>query len=311
MNTILKFTLTILIVGFSFVSCQNEVPKTDLTKESLIPKPLNVSATNSSFLLNEHSNIQTSETEGFYEVGIFLSEKINAKTKLALDVNSKSGVILINKVEKYQFSNNESYELHITKDSIVVNALSAEGAFRAVQTLRQLIPFKSVSPDKNAWAISTGTISDEPNYNYRGAMLDVSRHFFSVEDVKKYIDVIAYYKMNTLHLHLSDDQGWRLEIKSWPELANIGGLTEIGGEDGGFFTQYDYTEIVNYAAKHHIVVIPEIDMPGHTHAASTAYPFLNGAKDYIKILDQSNPDRKSLLYTGIEVGFSTFDTRKE
>ena len=311
MNTVFKFTLTVLIVCFTFASCQNEISKTDLTKESLIPKPLKVNATNSSFLLNKHSRIQTSEADGFYEVGKFLSEKINDRTKLSLEVNSGKGVILINKVDKYQFSNIESYELHITNDSIVVNALSAEGAFRAVQTIRQLIPYKSESTDKDTWTIPTGTISDTPNYNYRGAMLDVSRHFFSVEDVKKYIDVLAYYKMNTLHLHLSDDQGWRLEIKSWPELANIGGLTSVGGGEGGFFTQDDYTEIVNYASKHHIVVIPEIDMPGHTHAASTAYPFLNGAKDYIKILDQSIPDRKSLLYTGTEVGFSTFDTRKE
>jgi hexosaminidase len=130
-------------------------------------------------------------------------------------------------------------------------------------------------------------------------MLDVARHFFSVEDVKKYIDLLSYYKINVLHLHLSDDQGWRIEIKSWPKLTEIGGSTEVGGEAGGFFTQEDYKEIVAYAAKHYMTIIPEIDMPGHTNAASVSYPFLNGNGKAPK------------LYEGTRVGFSTFDTRKD
>lgn len=306
--------IAILALGVSIASCTNDLPSTDLTSEALIPKPLSITATNSSFVLNNNTVIQTDSEESFVAVGEFLSEKIDDRTTLNLSLssstNGKNGVY-INKVISYQSSNLESYELRISKDSIVVNAINEAGAFRAIQTIRQLIPFESITAEKQEFIIPTGVIIDEPNYTYRGAMLDVSRHFFTVDDVKKYIDGLAYYKINTLHLHLSDDQGWRLEIKSWPELANIGGLTEVGGEDGGFYTQEDYTEIINYAAKHHIIVIPEIDMPGHTHAASTAYPFLNGAKDYIKVLDQSNPDRRSLLYTGMDVGFSTFDTRKE
>jgi len=130
-------------------------------------------------------------------------------------------------------------------------------------------------------------------------MLDVSRHFFSVADVKKYIDILSYYKYNVLHLHLTDDQGWRIEIKSWPKLTEIGGKTEVGGASGGFYTQEDYTEIVNYAAKHHILIIPEVDMPGHTNAASLSYPILNGNGKTLK------------PYEGTRVGFSTFDTRKD
>jgi hexosaminidase len=130
-------------------------------------------------------------------------------------------------------------------------------------------------------------------------MLDVARHFFGPEDVKKYIDRLALYKMNVVHLHLSDDQGWRIEIKSWPNLTAHGGKTEVGGGEGGFFTQEEYSDIVKYASERYITVIPEIDMPGHTNAALSSYPELNiGGK-------------ATELYTGIQVGFSTLDTRSE
>ncbi|MBT8285193.1 MAG: family 20 glycosylhydrolase, partial [Flavobacteriaceae bacterium] len=118
-------------------------------------------------------------------------------------------------------------------------------------------------------------------------------------DVKKYIDLLAYYKINVLHLHLTDDQGWRIEIKAWPKLTEVGGSTEVGGEAGGFFTQDDYKEIVAYAADHYMTVVPEVDMPGHTNAASVSYPFLDGT------------DKPLKLYEGTRVGFSTFDTRKD
>src|SRR5690606_35730490 len=124
-------------------------------------------------------------------------------------------------------------------------------------------------------------------------------HFFSVGEVKRFIDILAYYKYNSLHLHLSDDQGWRIEIKSWPKLTEIGGKTEVGGGEGGFFTQEDYKEIVAYAAQRHMIIVPEIDMPGHTNAASLSYPFLNGNGKELK------------PYTGTAVGFSTFDTQKD
>src|SRR5262249_42523704 len=117
--------------------------------------------------------------------------------------------------------------------------------------------------------------------------------FFSVADVKRYIDLIAYYKLNRLHLHLSDDQGWRIWIDSWPNLATHGGSTEVGGGAGGYYTQDDYREIVAYAQRQYIMVVPEIDLPGHTNAALASYPELN--------CDGVAP----ALYTGIEVGFSS------
>jgi hexosaminidase len=130
-------------------------------------------------------------------------------------------------------------------------------------------------------------------------MLDVSRHFFSVTDVKRYIDHLAYYKVNRFHMHLSDDQGWRIEIKSWPKLAEIGGSTEVGGGPGGYYTQEQYAEIVRYAQSRYMVVVPEIDMPGHTMAALASYPEL------------SREGIMPSLYTGIDVGVSSLNTRSE
>jgi hexosaminidase len=195
----------------------------------------------------------------------------------------------------------EGYQLTIEERNVLLVANSPQGIFRAIQTLRQLLPLdieKDTVQDR-IWEIASGTITDYPAYSYRGAMLDVARHFFSVEDVKTYIDWLARYKMNALHLHLSDDQGWRIEIKSWPKLTEIGGSTEVGGGEGGFFSQEEYRELVEYAHKRHIIIVPEIDMPGHTNAALASYAVLNC------------DDKQRELYTGTEVGFSTLCTSKD
>ena len=283
-------------------------PKTNLALEHLIPKPLEIIPTNTGFALDEYTAIYTSKNvEGFEELGAFLAKKIKAKTDLDLQVNvndlpNTETVIYINQAESNDDMGREAYQLRITQDSIILNSSTAVGGFRGIQTLRQIIPETSIDTlvaGTKIWAIPTGKIMDSPQFEYRGTMLDVARHFFSVEDVKKYIDVLAYYKYNVLHLHLTDDQGWRLEIKSWPKLTEIGGSSEVGGESGGFYTQDDYSEIVNYAALHYITIVPEVDMPGHTNAASVSYPFLNGN------------GKKLELYQGTRVGFSTFDTRKD
>ena len=118
--------------------------------------------------------------------------------------------------------------------------------FWGIQTIRQLLPatIELDNVQQGPWQIATGTIRDYPSYPFRGSMLDVARHFFSVEDVKRYIDLIALYKMNVLHLSLSNDQGWRIEIKSWPNLATYGGSTQVGGGKGGYYTQEQYKELV-------------------------------------------------------------------
>jgi hexosaminidase len=126
----------------------------------------------------------------------------------------------------------------------------------------------------SAWTVPAGRIVDRPRFAWRGGMLDVARHFFTVDEVKQYIDLLALYKLNTLHLHLSDDQGWRIQIDSWPKLATVGGSTQVGGGPGGYYTKQDYADIVRYAQERFITVVPEIDMPGHTNAAQFAYPDL-------------------------------------
>ena len=311
-NSLLK-SILIFTAVLAITACEQEknkvinFPKTDLAMENMIPMPLKVNASNSAFGLDQNTVIHTSPNmEEFHEVGEYLSEKIKWQTQLDIAVNdiqntSSNRVIFIKQLDENTPSNKEAYELTILQDSIILSSTTAEGAFRGVQTLRQLIPETSndTLSDTEMWLIPSGEIADHPNFEYRGAMLDVARHFFSVKDVKKYIDLLAYYKINSLHLHLTDDQGWRIEIKSWPKLTEVGGSTEVGGGPGGFYTQEDYKELVAYAASQYITIIPEVDMPGHTNAASLAYPFLNGN------------GKKVEPYTGIDVGFSTFDTRKD
>ena len=182
----------------------------------------------------------------------------------------------------------EAYTLEIDGAGIRIEAADHAGLFYAQQTLRQLVVDGRVP---------FATIADRPRFAYRGAMLDVARHFFSVEEVTKYIDDIALLKINHLHLHLTDDQGWRLEIESWPELTRAGSATQVNGGGGGFYTQEQYRRIVQYAASRFITVVPEIDMPGHTNAASVAYPELS--------------DTPVQPYEGIEVGFSSLAIRSE
>jgi len=190
-----------------------------------------------------------------------------------------------------------AYLLQIAPEGVNISAKDQAGLLNGAITLEQVVAF---SPDtERGLFLPAGTITDQPRYAYRGYMLDVARTFFGVDTVKQVIDRISTYKINHLHLHLSDDQGWRIEIKSWPGLAEIGGQFEVDGTPGGYYTQEDYKEIVRYAAVQGITIVPEIDMPGHTNAALNAYAELN--------MDGKARDP----YTGTEVGFSTLDANKE
>jgi hexosaminidase len=182
----------------------------------------------------------------------------------------------------------EGYRLRVSRMAIGLRANTAQGLFRGLQTLCQLLPAR-----RGPWRVPGVRIADRPRFAWRGAHLDVSRHFFSVGEVKRYIDLIAQYKVNVLHLHLSDDQGWRIVIDSWPHLATYGGSTEVGGGPGGYYTKRDYREIVRYGAERYMKVVPEIDTPGHTNAALASYAELN-------CNGQAPP-----LYTGTEVGSSS------
>jgi hexosaminidase len=195
----------------------------------------------------------------------------------------------------------EGYRLTADHARVRIRAATGAGLFHGVQTLRQLLPgaVESATPQPGPWKVPAVRIVDRPRFPYRGAMLDVSRHFFSVAEVRRYIDLISLYKINTLHLHLSDDQGWRIMIDRWPRLATYGGSTEVGGTPGGFYSKADFAAIVRYAAEHFITIVPEIDSPGHTNAALASYAELN--------CDGQAPP----LYTGTEVGFSSLCVDKE
>lgn len=195
----------------------------------------------------------------------------------------------------------EGYRLDSAPDGLTVTAREPAGLFHGVQTLRQQLPaaVERRTLQGGPWKVAGGTLTDTPRFAYRGAMLDVARHFFTVEEVKRFVDQLALYKINTLHLHLTDDQGWRIAVDSWPRLAEYGGSTEVGGGPGGFYTKAQYKEIVRYAASRHLEVIPEIDMPGHTFAALASYAELN--------CDGVAPP----LYTGVKVGLSSLCAPKE
>ena len=195
----------------------------------------------------------------------------------------------------------EGYELTITRDRIRIAAPTAAGQFYGAQTLRQLLPWsvEHRAALNRALRVPTGRVVDSPRFAWRGHMLDVSRHFLTVDEVKRQIDNMALYKLNRLHLHLADDQGWRIEIKSWPNLARHGGSTEVGGGTGGYYTQAQYADLVAYAASRHVVIVPEIDMPAHTNAALASYASLN--------CDRVAPP----LYTGIRVGFSALCVERD
>ena len=195
----------------------------------------------------------------------------------------------------------EAYRLDARASGVELRAAAAEGLFRGAQTLRLLLPtdIHASSPRPGPWRVPLVSVTDAPRFAWRGAMLDVARHFFDAGQVMRYIDLLALYKFNVLHLHLSDDQGWRITIDAWPNLTAHGGSTGVNGDRGGFYTKAQYREIVAYAAARFITVVPEIDMPGHTNAALASYPELN--------CDDTAP----ALYTGIKVGFSALCVGKD
>lgn len=191
----------------------------------------------------------------------------------------------------------EGYDLTVAAAGVTLKAATPAGVFYGAQTLRQLLPYWSeyeaiMYRQPRPATLSPLHIRDQPRYQWRGAMLDVARHFFDVADVKQFIDLLALNKMNRLHLHLADDQGWRIEIRKWPDLTAQGGQTEVGGTPGGFYTQAQYRDLVAYAADRFITIVPEIDMPGHTNAALSSLAELN-------CNGQATP-----RFTGTAVGFS-------
>ena len=286
-----SFLLCLLSVIF-FTHCEQQI-ETHLEQFPLIPIANVMEETGSAFFIKDNTVLYFDEQDvDLKRTAIKLKSNWEAHTNNSLLLNE--GIPFLNsKIEliKSDFDQEEAYEINIDKKAIVIRASAASGFYRALTSVDQLLRFQKLSSNLNF--LPTGVIRDAPKYSYRGAMLDVSRHFFTVEEVKQYIDLLALYKINHLHLHLSDDQGWRIEIKSWPNLTEYGGRSEVGGMTGGFYTQEEYKDLVTYAQDRFITVVPEIDIPGHTNAALASYPELNC------------DGKTAELYTGTEVGFST------
>jgi hexosaminidase len=258
-----------------------------ITFADIVPAPAEALGTEGvSFTLDAGVAIVTSPgSQEAARVGAYLAELVGGATPREGDTPVPGGIALL--IDS-SITGSEAYELDVAADGITIRAGGGAGLFWGVQTLRQLLPGAITAPV----SVPGGRIVDEPRLEYRGVMLDVARHFFGVAEVQRLIDLASMYKVNYLHLHLSDDQGWRIAVTTWPRLTSYGGATEVGGGDGGFYTQDDYRAIVEYAASRFMTVVPEIDLPGHTNAALASYAELN--------CDGIAPE----LYTGIQVGFS-------
>ncbi|GAA2898353.1 beta-N-acetylhexosaminidase [Streptomyces mexicanus] len=267
----------------------------------VIPVPATVREGGSPYRITAATRIRVDGGGEARRVGAYLADVLRPSTgyRLPLTTSGPAGIRL--KLAKGGPYGPEGYRLDSRAGGVTITATAPAGLFHGVQTLRQLLPAaiekKTVQP--GPWLVAGGTVQDSPRYAYRGVMLDVSRHFLTVAQVKRYIDEAALYKVNKLHLHLSDDQGWRIAIDSWPRLATYGGSTQVGGGQGGYYTKDDYREIVRYAASRYLEVIPEIDTPSHTNAALASYADLN--------CDGVAPP----LYTGTKVGFSSLCVGKD
>ncbi len=270
-----------MFLALTLVSCGQQ-PVEEL---SIIPVPLKAELQGGSFVINENTQLWIEAPEADKNQ---LQEYLAAsplKLAVAAEAPTSNAIVLKQVEELPDVASAEGYVLTSTKKGVEVQAKTGAGLFYGVQTLLQM----ATKGNKVAF----GTITDEPRFEYRGMMLDVSRHFFGLDFVKKQIDAMAYYKLNRLHIHLTDAAGWRIEIKKYPRLTNFAAwrsgknwkewwngdrkYMEEGeeGAEGGYFTQDQCREIVEYAKKHYITVIPEIEMPSHSEEVLTAYPELS------------------------------------
>ncbi|MEU9300313.1 beta-N-acetylhexosaminidase [Streptomyces sp. NPDC048269] len=265
--------------------------------ERLLPAPVSARAEGPGYAVGPGTVIRTGPgpEEEVRQVGELLAEQLRGPSGLPLPVVDGAGGdgIRLRIDEDTEGVGDEGYRLDSGPGGITLTARTPAGLFHAGQTLRQLLPVAGPG------TVPGGTVTDRPRFAYRGAMVDIARHFFTVDQVKRYVDQVAQYKVNALHVHLTDDQGWRLAVDSWPRLAEYGGGSEVGGGPGGHWTKDEYRELVAYAGRRYVDVVPEIDMPGHVNAALASYAELN--------CDGNARER----YTGIKVGFSSLCVGKE
>jgi hexosaminidase len=295
-------TSKLLLFVLFLCYCTNTNAQEYYKNLNIIPYPLTLTPGEGYFVINAQTALIAPSR--FVNEAAQLNKIVKAGTGYTLIQGKSHPTNTVQFVYDGSIKNPEAYRLNITTKHIIITAGTPAGAFHAVETIRQLLPVSVETGQKKAQvSLPSVNIDDQPAYAWRGMHLDVSRHFFSISYLKKFIDVMALYKMNKFHLHLTDDQGWRVEIKKYPKLTEQGAWRTFNNQDsacmkraadnpdfnidqqhiiqkngktlyGGFYTQKQLKDLVAYAANRHIDIIPEIDMPGHMMAAINAYPFL-------------------------------------
>ena len=289
MKTIKFISKLFLILILILTACTTtRIQKMEtIPKISIIPKPFELKQNSDYFLINTETKILLNQNQPeLIKIGEYLAEKINIPTGFNLKVEPGSTAsdspnsILLQLNENQGDLGEEGYELLVGTESVIVRADNPAGLFYSVQTIRQLLPAEIEGSNKiqsRSLTIPAVHIVDKPRFSWRGMLLDCCRHFMTKDFVKRYIDLLAYHKMNRLHWHLTEDQGWRIEIKQYPKLTETGAWRryEDGTVYGGFYTQEDIKEVVEYAKSRYVTVIPEIELPGHSMAALACYPELS------------------------------------
>lgn len=292
-SLLLAFASSFLLVPFTLVAQQQAI--------SIIPQPVSVQAQPGTFRLTKTTSIHYGQLPAQYAANA-LVKKLNQATGYALRAipGDKGGIQFAINTTPNPALGTEGYTLDASPKRVVITANQPAGLFYGMQSLVQLLP-KEIEGAKAAtvaWTIPAVRITDQPRFGWRGIMLDVSRNFFTKEEVKRYIDQLAALKYNTFHWHLTDDNGWRIEIKSLPKLTEVGAWRveragKFGSREapkpgepakvGGFYTQDDIREVVQYAADRYVTIVPEIDVPGHSMAALAAYPELSCTKAQVMV----------------------------
>ena len=284
--------LLLLLIGIIFFSCQTpkENPVKELSDLGLIPQPQEIKLEKGAFVFSDKTKLvfsASNDSNGVLGIEMidYIWNNLNS-IKLGSMGASAKNVILFTKISQTELANDEAYILQIDANKIEIKASSQKGFFYGFQTLLQLFP--DIIEKGEEYTLPALSIKDWPEFSWRGMHLDVCRHFYSVDFIKKYIDQLAKHKMSVFHWHLTEDQGWRIEIKKYPKLTEIGSKRKetiveknfdpyIGDstEYGGFYSQEEIKDIVKYAADRFITVVPEIELPGHAVAAIASYPYLS------------------------------------
>ena len=325
MKIINHFAL-LLLFGCA-VSCTQ--PENSISNESIgiIPLPSTYELKPGTFYITGQSSIGIDKSDPeMTALANYFNEEISDATGFSLPVNN-SGTIIFQLGEHKELGE-EGYQLSISSDQLILSAYKHHGIFNGIQSVLQLLPpeikSKTVQADAT-WSINCIEVTDKPQFAWRGLMLDVSRHFFTKQEVKKFIDQMAEYKYNVFHWHLTDDQGWRLEVKSLPRLTAIGAwraprvgiwwerepqLPTDSLSYGGYYTTEDIREIVEYAQQRYVTIVPEIDIPGHSMAALSAYPEISctGGPFHVNVGNTFYTKIENSLCAGNEQTFEVLDS---